>query len=184
MPELLVGEIMTNEVKTVGRNDSVATADELMQLGRIRHIVVVDEDGSLVGVLSQRGLFLSGLSRALGYGTHVRTRALEDLVVKEAMVADVVTTTPDTPLSNAAVAMLSRKDRLLARCPRRQARQHCHGERLRSAIRTPGGIVHPTGSNRQRNASARSLREIAPDRRVPRGRRATTRQAPFREPSS
>jgi CBS domain-containing protein len=71
--------------------------------------VVVDEEGSLAGVLTQRDLFLGGLLKALGYGMHAKARALEMLVVKEAMVADVVTTTPDTPLSKAAAAMLERK---------------------------------------------------------------------------
>jgi CBS domain-containing membrane protein len=79
-----------------------------MRLGRIRHIVVLDEDGSLAGVLSQRDLFLGGLLKALGYGTHAKTKALEMLVVKEAMVADAVTTTPDTSLSEAAATMLAR----------------------------------------------------------------------------
>jgi len=109
MAELRVRDIMTKDVKTVDRNDSLATADEIMRLGRIRHIVVVDEDGSLAGVLSQRDLFLGGLLKALGYGTHAKTRALEMPVVKEAMVADVVTTTPDAPLSKAATTMLERK---------------------------------------------------------------------------
>jgi CBS domain-containing membrane protein len=106
---LCVRDIMTKKVKTVDRNDSLATADEVMRLGRIRHIVVVDEDGSLAGVLSQRDLFLGGLLKALGYGTHAKAKALEMLVVKEAMVADVVTTTPGTPLSQAAWTMLERK---------------------------------------------------------------------------
>ena len=109
MPGLRVRDIMTNDVKTVGHNDTLATADEIMRLGRIRHIVVVDEDGSLAGVMSQRDLFLGGLLRALGYGSHAKARALEMLVVKEAMVADVVTTTPDTPVSSAAAVMLERK---------------------------------------------------------------------------
>ena len=109
MPELLVRDMMTKDVKTVGRNDTLTTADEIMRLGRIRHIVVIDEDGSLAGVLSQRDLFLGGLLRALGYGSHAKARALEMLVVKEAMVADVVTTTPDAPASSAAAAMLERK---------------------------------------------------------------------------
>jgi CBS domain-containing protein len=107
--ELCVRDIMTKKVKTVDRNDSLATADEVMRLGRIRHIVVVGEDGSLAGVLSQRDLFLGGLLKALGYGTHAKTKALEMLVVKEAMVSDVVTTTPGTPLSQAAWTMLERK---------------------------------------------------------------------------
>ena len=109
MTELRVREMMTKDVKTVGRNDTLTTADEIMRLGRIRHIVVIDEDGSLAGVLSQRDLFLGGLLRALGYGSHAKARALEMLVVKEAMVADVVTTTPNAPASSAAAAMLERK---------------------------------------------------------------------------
>jgi CBS domain-containing protein len=107
--ELCVRDIMTKTVKTVDRNDTLATADDVMRLGRIRHIVVVDEDRSLAGVLSQRDLFLGGLLKALGYGTHAKARALEMLVVKEAMVADVVTTTPETPLSKAAATMLARQ---------------------------------------------------------------------------
>lgn len=108
-PELRVRNIMSKNVKTVGRNESLATADDVMRLGRIRHIVVVDEDGSLAGVLSERDLYLGGLLRALGYGTHAKARALEMLVVKEAMVADVVTATPDMPLTKAASTMLARK---------------------------------------------------------------------------
>jgi CBS domain-containing membrane protein len=107
--ELRVRDIMTKTVKAVDRNDSLATADDIMRLGRIRHIVVVDEDGALAGVLSQRDLFLGGLLKALGYGTHAKANALQMLVVKEAMVSDVVTTTPDTPLPRAAASMLARQ---------------------------------------------------------------------------
>jgi CBS domain-containing membrane protein len=97
------------DVKTIDRNDSLATADGIMRLGRIRHIVVVNDDGSLAGVLSQRDLFLGGLLRALEYDSYAKARALEMLVVKEAMAADVVTTTSEAPVSSAAAAMLERK---------------------------------------------------------------------------
>jgi CBS domain-containing protein len=109
MAALTVRDIMSKDLKTVDRNESLATADDIMNLGRIRHLVVVDEDGALDGVLSQRDLFLSGLLKALGYGSHAKTRALEMLVVKEAMTAEVVTTTPDAPLAKAAATMLERK---------------------------------------------------------------------------
>jgi hypothetical protein len=36
-------------------------------------------------VVSQRDLFRGGLLRALGYGSHAQQRALEQLLVKEAM---------------------------------------------------------------------------------------------------
>jgi CBS domain-containing membrane protein len=80
-----------------------------MRLGRIRHLPVLEEDGSLAGIVSQRDLFHSALLRALGYGTHARDRALEDSLVKEAMKTEVVTTTPEIPLRDAASVMLERK---------------------------------------------------------------------------
>jgi CBS domain-containing membrane protein len=70
---------------------------------------VLDDDGTLAGIVSQRDLFHSGLLRALGYGSHARERVLEDSLVKEAMKTEVVTTTPDTLLRDAASVMLERK---------------------------------------------------------------------------
>lgn len=104
-----VRDLMTPGVVTMGRNETLRTVDDVMRLGRIRHMPVIDEDGALAGVLSQRDLFHSGLLRALGYGSHARERALDTLVVKEAMKTDVVTTTPDAPLADAAKLMFQRK---------------------------------------------------------------------------
>ena len=100
---------MTRDVVTLDRNDKLLVADDLMRLGRIRHLPVVDEDGRLAGIVSQRDLFHSGLIKALGYGTHAQRQALDMVVVKEAMRSEVVTTTPDTPLREAARLMLERK---------------------------------------------------------------------------
>src|SRR5688572_1703329 len=104
-----VRDLMTSTVTTIGRNESLKSADDVMRLGRIRHLPVVDDDGTLAGIVSQRDLFHSGLLRALGYGSHARERALEDSLVKEAMKTELVTTTPDTPLRAAANVMLERK---------------------------------------------------------------------------
>lgn len=100
---------MTKDVATLGRNDKLAVADDVMRLGRIRHMPVIDEDGALAGIVSQRDLFHSGLLRALGYGTHAKDQALGLLALKEAMKTDVVTVTPDAPLAEAAKIMLERK---------------------------------------------------------------------------
>jgi CBS domain-containing protein len=109
MATIRVADLMTKDVLTINRNDSLATADDVMRLGRIRHLVVVHDDGALAGVLSQRDLFLGGLLKALGYGAHAKTKALAALVVKEAMVADPHTTTPGTPIARAAEVMLKYK---------------------------------------------------------------------------
>jgi CBS domain-containing protein len=104
-----VRDLMTHDVSTMGRNDSLRTADDVMRLGRIRHLPVVDDDGALAGIVSQRDLFHSGLMRALGYGSHARDRALDTMVLKEAMKTEVVTIAPDALLSEAAKIMLDRK---------------------------------------------------------------------------
>ncbi len=106
---LLVRDAMTRDVVTLDRNDKLLVADDLMRLGRIRHLPVVNEDGELAGIVSQRDLFHSGLIKALGYGTHAQRQALDMVVVKEAMRNQVLTTTPETPLREAAQVMLERK---------------------------------------------------------------------------
>jgi len=102
----LVRDLMTLDVVTIGRNDKLQVADDVMRLGRIRHLPVVDDDGTLAGVVSQRDLFHSGLIRALGYGTHAQRNALDMVVVKEAMRTEVQTIGPDAPLAEAAQRML------------------------------------------------------------------------------
>jgi CBS domain-containing membrane protein len=105
----LVRDLMTTDVVTVGRNEKLLIADDVMRLGRIRHLPVVDDDGALAGIVSQRDLFHNGLLKALGYGTHAQREALDMVVVKEAMKTDVETITPDVPLVDAARRMLELK---------------------------------------------------------------------------
>ena len=107
--EMLVRDLMTADVFTVDRNEALLTAERVMTLGRIRHVIVVDEEGQLAGVVSQRDLFHSGLVKALGYGTHAVNKTLDTLLVKEVMSTNVVTTTPDTPLRQAAAMMFEQK---------------------------------------------------------------------------
>src|SRR3954451_5467690 len=106
---LLVRDVMTKDVATLGRNEKLTVADDVMRLGRIRHLPVIDEDGALAGIVSQRDLFHSGLLRALGYGSHAKDQAMELLVLKEAMKTEVVTISPAAHLTEASKTMLERK---------------------------------------------------------------------------
>jgi CBS domain-containing membrane protein len=69
---------------------------------------ILDEAGRLVGIVSQRDLFLNALVRALGHGTVARDRALRSIAVKEVMTEDVVTT-PDTPITTGEQMTVDRK---------------------------------------------------------------------------
>jgi len=106
---LFVKDLMTKDVITLERNERLLVADDVMRLGRIRHVPIVDSDGALAGIVTQRDLFHSGLMKALGYGTTAQRKSLDLVAIKEAMRTEVVTTTPDTLLAEAAQLMLSRK---------------------------------------------------------------------------
>ena len=110
MEELRVRDVMTKKVTTLKRNDILTLASDIMQLGRIRHLPVLEDDGvRLAGILSQRDLFRGALARALGYGEHAQRKMLDSLVVKEVMTTDLTTTSPDTPLIDAARVLMERK---------------------------------------------------------------------------
>lgn len=105
-----VRDLMNREVATVRRNDQLQLADDLMNLGRIRHTPVLDDDGdAVVGILSQRDLFRGALARALGYGQHAQKKVLGMLFVKDVMTSDPITVAPELPLADAARIMLDRK---------------------------------------------------------------------------
>ncbi len=105
----LVRDLMSRTLITLGRNDTLSIADNVMQADRIRHMPVLNDDGSLVGIVSQRDLFHSALVRALGFGSAAKKKMLDSILVKEVMATEVVTTTPDTLLREAARVMTERK---------------------------------------------------------------------------
>ena len=100
---------MSPEVTTLHHNDALVIADDVMRLGRIRHLPVLDDDQRLVGILSQRDLFRGALSRALGYGTHAQQKLLGQLIVKEVMTTEPVTIGPEAPIAEAAALMIQHK---------------------------------------------------------------------------
>jgi CBS domain-containing protein len=105
---LRVADVMTRDVRTVGPNDPLSLADELMQVGRFRHIVVLDGD-RVVGVISQRDIFYGALAWSLGQGRTAQQKALESTRAKDVMQTDVVATAPGASLAEAAAQMRERK---------------------------------------------------------------------------
>ncbi len=110
MEGLKVREVMTTEVTTLKRNDKLTLADDVMQLGRIRHLPILEDDGEqLAGILSQRDLFRGALAQALGYGQYAHRKLLDTFSIKDVMTTDVITISPDTPLVAAARVLMERK---------------------------------------------------------------------------
>lgn len=103
-----VRDIMMRDVATLDLNDELSLADDIMKLGRIRHLPVVD-GGRLVGIISQRDLFKASLASAMGYGEKAKRDFMKTVAVKEVMVDEVITISPETEIEEAGRVMLERK---------------------------------------------------------------------------
>ena len=110
MTKLKVRDVMTADPTTLKRNDKLALADDIMRLGWVRHLPVLDDDGQkLVGIVTQRDLFRDALAQALGYGKPAQRKILDSLAVKDVMATAVVTVRPDASLVYAARLLTERK---------------------------------------------------------------------------
>jgi CBS-domain-containing membrane protein len=103
-----VKDIMVKEVATLDINDELSLANDIMRLGRIRHLPVVDGP-RLVGIISERDLFRSSLAQALGYASKETRDLMKTLRIKDVMVSSVITIPPDTDVCEATKIMMEEK---------------------------------------------------------------------------
>ena len=84
--ERQVSEIMNHEIVTLAPDESLDLSDDLMSLGRMRHMPVVEND-KLVGIVSRSDLLASSLSRAFDFSPERRRSFLRSITVRDAMTA-------------------------------------------------------------------------------------------------
>ena len=104
-----VRDLMQPDVVTLRSADTLDLADDIMRLGRIRHLPVVDDGGRVVGILSQRDLFRAALSSLLQLGRRAEQEFLAKVPVGAAMTPGVFTIGPDASVRSAVRLMLDRK---------------------------------------------------------------------------
>jgi len=102
---MFVADWMTRQVVTVVPDDSVARAMHLMLERGVKHLPVV-RDGAVVGVISDRDIRAYTPSKATALDIYEINYLLAKATVKDAMGARLTTTTPDTPIETAALALL------------------------------------------------------------------------------
>jgi CBS domain-containing membrane protein len=99
---------MSDVVATLELGDTLKTAAEQMQAGRIRHLPVVDGQQRLVGLVSHRQVLSAWVSH--GDPNHERVeRIAGDVPIEALMERNVLTVTPDTTAAMAAALMESSK---------------------------------------------------------------------------
>jgi CBS domain-containing membrane protein len=103
-----VRDLMTPDPEALDRDERLSIANDLMQLARIRHLPVIDANGDVIGIVSQRDLFRCALERALASRAESGTAVLESIPVAEVMSQNVATIDADASLAEAARLMRAR----------------------------------------------------------------------------
>jgi acetoin utilization protein AcuB len=106
---MTVRELMSGGLITVRRETPVLQARNLMVEERIRHLLVTDADGDLVGIVTDRDIRLNLPSQATSLSVWELSHLLAKLTVGQVMTRSVITVGPDHPAREAAQLMLDHK---------------------------------------------------------------------------
>ena len=102
-----VGELMTGTNLITARPDTpVLEARQLMLKEKIRHLLVTEDGGLLVGIVTDRDIRLNLPSQATSLSVWEINHLLTKLTVGEVMTRAVITIGPDREARDAAVLML------------------------------------------------------------------------------
>src|SRR4030095_15156730 len=106
--EGLVTEIMMGSPVTLKPEDTLDLANDVISLGRIRHIPVVDA-GQLVGLLSERDLLGAAATQIFGLKQKTKSALLKSVLIKDVMKKHVVTVSPETSIKDDAHLLADKK---------------------------------------------------------------------------
>ena len=106
--EGVVREIMMGAPVTLKPEDTLDLASDVIALGRIRHIPVLEE-GRLVGLLSERDLMGAAANQIFGLKQRSKTALLKSILIKDVMMKKVVMVAPETPIRDVAHLMAEKK---------------------------------------------------------------------------
>lgn len=106
---MFVREKMSSPAVTIPPEMPFQDALRLMREKKFRRLPVVNAKGKLIGIVSERDLLYAEPSPASSLSVWELNYLLSQLLVKELMTKDVISTTPDTPIEAAAEIMAQRK---------------------------------------------------------------------------
>jgi CBS domain-containing membrane protein len=104
-----VQDVMQKEVATLSLEDSLDVAEDIMNLGRVRHLPVVAGDRRLVGRVTQRDLLRASVASVLELSRSVEHDWLKAIPVRLVMSTELLTVSPTETLNDAVQLMISKK---------------------------------------------------------------------------
>jgi acetoin utilization protein AcuB len=96
---------MRKDLVTVPPDTSLIQAKDIIADKKIAHLLVVDKDGQLAGIVSDRDLKQSWASPATTLSVHELNYILQQLTVETIMRKKIVSISPDTTIERAASIM-------------------------------------------------------------------------------
>ena len=106
---MLVRERMSTKPVTITADVPITEALRIMRENQVRRLPVLDSDGKLIGIVSEKDLLYASPSPATSLSIYEMHYMLSRLKVTELMTPDPVTITPDTLLEEAALIMADNK---------------------------------------------------------------------------
>lgn len=108
---MIAADVMTSNPRTVTPDATLGEAVEILQSLDVRHVPVVDEDGDLVGMLSDRdvGALLASFTEGQGAEPGSPTSARSRIRVSRVMNADVTYVEEDADVAEVIEEMLENR---------------------------------------------------------------------------
>ncbi len=104
-----VKDIMHSSVVTLHASDNMSVADDVMSMGRIRHLPVIDGNRRVVGLVTQRDLYKAAISSVLGFTKTKEHEWLGNIKVSDVMTPVVTTVDMEAGIVEAVDKMLDKK---------------------------------------------------------------------------
>jgi acetoin utilization protein AcuB len=106
---MLVRVRMSTNPVTILADAPITEALRVMRQNQVRRLPILDKEGKLIGIVSEKDLLYASPSPATSLSIYEMHYLLSRLKVTEVMTADVITVTPDIPLEEAARIMADNK---------------------------------------------------------------------------
>ena len=103
-----VRTIMQRKIVTISAGESLSTVEDIMRLGRVRHMPVVSS-GRLVGVVSERDLLRTSLSSLSSHRSAERKAFLYAIEIGRVMSQPPIVIAPEATIRQAARVMAENK---------------------------------------------------------------------------
>jgi len=106
---MLVKDHMTTKVITIAPSTSVSDALNLVRINKIRRLPVIDREGKLIGIVSEKDLLYASPSPATSLSVYEIGYLLSKLKVEDIMTRTVISVDENLPIEEAALIMAQNK---------------------------------------------------------------------------